>query len=220
MRLNFNKEHEFVLTTEKRYEPAAFKYANVAIALGGNTEAQLLPKKAFITSDRMEAEEFLEDGDKTSISYILPERQVRASAEILSYQEIDIIKQVNTITNYGNETHTLTRCATQVNGICADEEHGIKDRLSDGSIIIHYCFNKTQGEGQWRSATPEDIGLYFTSHHINANVYARLDSICSFSTGVYFPLVLIEDRKENEQDPMGVLSAEVFLCPPFLVCRE
>ena len=91
------------------------------------------------------------------------------------------------------QDRTLTRIGTHVLNVCENDKP-LGKRLYNGSIVIHYCFNKTQGEGQWRSVVPEDLGLYACSTHPWEKCFYRFDSISSYSTGAYFPILIIEDK--------------------------
>lgn len=198
MKLNFNRENEFFLTTDKECDTPLFGFSGIALSLDGNEEAQLLAAPFSSSSDFLQKDRFFQSKDKKSMSYTVVKKSVEACAEFFLYDGIDVVRQVNTVTNYGDEKRVLTRNAAQVNGICYDGGKMIKDRLSDGSIRIYFCFNKTQGEGQWRTVTPEDIGLYFASSHPWEKSFFRIDSISSYSTGAYYPLILIEDKEKNE----------------------
>ena len=96
-----------------------------------------------------------------------------------------------------SKTHTLTQTAASINRVCFDAQ-GIKDRLGDGSILVHYCISRWQGEGQWRTATPEDLGVYVATGHGWERAWMRFDSVSSWSTATYYPILIIEDKKKNE----------------------
>ncbi len=93
---------------------------------------------------------------------------------------------------------TLTQAASaKIEGVCYDEA-GISARLGDGSLLVHYCISRWQGEGQWRTATPEDLGIYAATGHAWERSWQRFQSISSWSTATYFPIVIIEDTKQGE----------------------
>lgn len=93
---------------------------------------------------------------------------------------------------------TLNRAAgAKVEGICFEED-GLASRLNDGSILIHYCISRWQGEGQWRQATPEYLGLYPATDHEWERAWCRFQSISSWSTATYAPIIIIEDKRRNE----------------------
>ena len=63
-------------------------------------------------------------------------------------------------------------------GIASD---GLKKWYDDDKIKIHYCINTWEGEGQWRSASPEELGLYPCSVHQDVNAI-QFRSAGSWST--------------------------------------
>ncbi len=110
-----------------------------------------------------------------------------------------ILKQCVTVINNDKETHILGEvCSAYTDCVCYNGGQDIAKRLSDGSILIHFCFNKWQGEGQWRTVTPEDIGIYPKTTHDFETVSTVISSYSSWSTATYFPLVIVEDKERNE----------------------
>ncbi|MBP3391603.1 MAG: alpha-galactosidase [Clostridia bacterium] len=120
---------------------------------------------------------------------------VAAQAEYAYFASQQVVRQHNHFT--AQKPVTLTRAATKVEDICFQEE-GIASRLNDGSILIHYCISRWQGEGQWRQATPEYLGIYPATEHDWERSWWRLQSISSWSTATYAPMILIEDKRKNE----------------------
>lgn len=117
---------------------------------------------------------------------------------VTEFDGINAVHQKTDVKGLG-APHILTQLSSaNVNGICYSDGEKIKDRLCDGSILIHYCHSKWSGEAQWRTATPEDLGVYSATIHPWEKNLFRLDSASSYSTGVYFPLIIIEDKKKNE----------------------
>ena len=198
MHINFNSAREFSLSTSNTYVPELFGYTNIALSFDGDDEAQLLERPLCATSLHLKPSEFLEEENYFETQYAVQERNCIAKMKVEKFDGINVLRQINTIKNVGNTECVLTRNATNVNGICYDDGQSISDRLSDGSILIHYCINKTQGEGQWRTVLPEDIGVYHTTTHPWERSFCRFDSVSSYSTGTFFPLIIIEDRKKDE----------------------
>lgn len=120
---------------------------------------------------------------------------ITARAEYAYFTDQQVVRQHNHFT--AQTAVTLTRAATKVEGICLQEE-GIASRLNDGSIVIHYCISRWQGEGQWRQATPEYLGIYPATEHDWERSWWRLQSVSSWSTATYAPMILIEDKRKNE----------------------
>ncbi len=121
---------------------------------------------------------------------------IEAKVEQEFFAERQVVRQRTLFT--AKEPLTLTRAASgKVEGVCFSEE-GLASRLNDGSILIHYCVSRWQGEGQWRQATPEYLGIYPATDHEWERSWWRLQSISSWSTATYAPIILIEDKRRGE----------------------
>ena len=71
---------------------------------------------------------------------------------------------------------------------------------------IHYCQSAWLGEGQWNSSTLDNLGMYqvFDDHqHRNC---ASISSKGSWSTSLYYPLVMVEDLELNKTHYFEVKS--------------
>ncbi|MBR5279533.1 MAG: alpha-galactosidase [Clostridia bacterium] len=122
--------------------------------------------------------------------------KLSAVAESVPYAEGRVLRQHVTYT--AQAPLMLTRATVaNVQGVCLQED-GIASRLNDGSIMIHYCISRWQGEGQWRHATPEYLGIYPATEHEWEKAWWRLQSISSWSTGAYYPIVIIEDKQQGK----------------------
>lgn len=118
--------------------------------------------------------------------------KISAEAEIIPFVNNSVLRQQTTYT--ANTSLTLTRATgANVHGVCFSEE-GISQRLNDGSILVHYCVSRWQGEGQWRTDTPERLGLYSATEHGFEKSWCRFQSLSSWSTATYAPIIIIEDR--------------------------
>lgn len=65
-------------------------------------------------------------------------------------------------------------------------------------VVIHVCNFAWQGEAQWVSLTPYEMGLYPVSKHYFSHTDKTISNIGSWSTHKYYPLVVIEDKTENK----------------------
>ena len=134
------------------------------------------------------------DGKK--FVYSDSEERLTAETYVETFVGTEAIRQSTKV--QARKPFTLTQAASaSISGVCYDEE-GISNRLCDGSIMIYYCVSRWQGEGQWRTATPEDLGLYTATSHAWEKSKCRIESVSSWSTATYYPLVIIEDRKRDE----------------------
>ena len=106
-----------------------------------------------------------------------------------------------TIRNDG-ETPLLVDCLSSafITDIGAEGRRWYEDRF-----VIHYCHSVWQGEGQWRQASPEELGLYPTYNHGHQTTF-RLYSQGSWTTSRHYPLILIEDKDTGETHYFEILT--------------
>lgn len=102
-------------------------------------------------------------------------------------------RQYTVLTNEGETTQKIESVSSLFfDGICAEGKKAwYEDRL-----LFHFCRSIWQGEGQWRTATPEEMGLYPTYNHEAISSFT-LSSIGTWSSAKTYPLLLIEDTKQN-----------------------
>ena len=106
-----------------------------------------------------------------------------------------VLRQTTSVTNAGAEPRTLTFCsASLLNGLATD---GIRPWKHPEKLRLHYAHQTWHGEGQWRSCSLEDLGLYHESPHPSSNTI-RFSSYGTFSTGKYLPMFVLEDRETNK----------------------
>lgn len=134
-----------------------------------------------------------EQDNCVEVNYSIQGKKVFAKSHVEIFDGIDVFRQTNAVWGEGR----LMQVASQISGVCEDKD-GIYDRLSDGSILIHYCINRWQCEGQWRCATPEDLGIIAGTIHLGEKSAWRIESLSSFSTALYYPLIIVEDKKKNQ----------------------
>lgn len=65
--------------------------------------------------------------------------------------------------------------------------------FDDNKYRIHFCQSAWLGEGQWNSSTLDDLGLYQVYDDHWMRHYASISSKGSWSTSLYYPLVMVED---------------------------
>ena len=106
-----------------------------------------------------------------------------------------------TLRNDGEET-LLVDCLSSafITGMGAEGRRWYEDRF-----VIYYCHSVWQGEGQWRHASPEELGLYPTYNHGHQTTF-RLYSQGSWTTSRHYPLVFIEDKETEETHYFEILT--------------
>lgn len=101
-------------------------------------------------------------------------------------------RQATVVRNKTDKPVTLEQVsAAYVAGIGQD---GLRPWYDEERFRIHFCFACWHGEGQWRSETLSEFGLYRTTLHNPANA-VKLSSIGNMSTSSYYPLLYLEDRE-------------------------
>ena len=78
-------------------------------------------------------------------------------------------------------------------------------RWYEDRFVLHYCHSVWQGEGQWRSATVEELGLYPTYNH-GHQTSIRFSSQGSWTTCRHYPLILLEDTEKGETHYFEILT--------------
>ncbi|MBE7087253.1 MAG: alpha-galactosidase [Clostridiales bacterium] len=195
---NFNKGDEFNLSLDTAYEPAIFGHTNSTVSIDSDFEAELKLQPVGMASSFMTSTGKTQTENGFSIGYTVEPKDVSVKIDVDTYEDINAVSQTVTVTNDGDKQRVLSRIGSNANGVCYNDGELIKDRLSDGSILIHYCISKWQGEAQWRTATPEDLGVYYCTQHWWERSLWRIDSVSSFSCDAYFPILIVEDKKRNE----------------------
>ena len=65
-------------------------------------------------------------------------------------------------------------------------------------VVVHVCNFAWQGEAQWVSLTPYEMGLYPVSKHFFSHTDKTISNIGSWSTHKYYPMVLVEDKVDKK----------------------
>lgn len=96
-------------------------------------------------------------------------------------------QQFNTIRNTGNAPLTVNRLSSAfIEGVAVDfHRHDVR---------MHYCNFCWQGEGQWVSRTPYEMGIYPVSYHAVGRAGKSICGIGSWSTERYYPILIVEDK--------------------------
>ena len=118
-----------------------------------------------------------------------------------TFDGIGVTRLTTTLRNDGAESLLVDCLASAfVTGIGAEGRRWYEDRF-----IIHYCHSVWQGEGQWRKATAEELGLYPTYNHGHQTAF-RLYSQGSWTTSRHYPLIFIEDTETGETHYFEILT--------------
>lgn len=101
------------------------------------------------------------------------------------------VAQRNTIVNTGNED-------IRINRFSSTYIEGIAPGFYKKDVLIHFCNSCWEGEAQWVSYTPYELGLYPVSEHTWNRTGRNISSVGSWSTCRYYPLLFIEDKTDNK----------------------
>ncbi|MFC4779504.1 glycoside hydrolase family 36 protein [Paenibacillus sp. GCM10023252] len=203
MSLQFRKQGEHAvqvsLNTDKPllHKEEPIPYANFHLGAAGLPRLiypvplsgwSILPVQMRCTGMRREGEHLL-------VEYIHDEYSLKVVTDSHFIPGAAVIRQRTTVTNFGSSPHLLTHLSSaNVNGIASD---GIRSWEDPNKIKVHYARQAWHGEGQWRSANLEELGLYKGSVHPPSNTI-RFSSVGSFSTGQYLPMLVIEDMETSK----------------------
>lgn len=115
--------------------------------------------------------------------------QVTVSLEFV--KETDVVVQKNTIKNTGDDTVKITEFSSAfIDNVCFAENTSY---YQNSSIKVNICHSKWQGEGQWKKYSLPELGIYPTSIHNWEKEIYTITSVGSWSTGSFYPLIIIED---------------------------
>ena len=158
---------------------------NFEVNVDGNS-LMLLDDKGFSLAD------CIQEGNKLTLRYESKAENLEVTAELENIS--GAIIQTNTIKNTGNESIKLTRFSSAFVENIAHSDDGV---WYDKDIVIHICHSKWQCEGQWRAYTPSELGLCPATMHSWERESYRISSLGSWCTGNFYPLVIIENKTDN-----------------------
>ncbi len=107
----------------------------------------------------------------------------------------DVVVQQNTVLNVSDKTIKLTRFSSAYfSGIA-----GISNvpYYENEEIGIWLCHNKWQGEGQWQTFLPEQLGIYPGSTHPWECASYAIQAFGSRSTESFYPMTVVTDGKSG-----------------------
>ena len=161
---------------------------NFEVNVAGNAWLMLC-EEGFVVDKMIEHEQGLE------LVYMCEKKKLCMSVRLEFVAEANVIIQQNTIKNFGNESCKLTRFSSCfLEHIAGNKGENWYD---NNELYVHICHSKWLGEGQWRTYTPTELGLYPGSVHGSEMTSYRINSIGSWSTERYYPMVMVEDQKNS-----------------------
>lgn len=148
-----------------------------------------------IGKNGLELEELKKTKTGLEISYFCKVYELRVITILTFIEDTNVVVQQNIVQNMGSTTQKITRFSSFFIEHIAYEKDSMWYENSE--LQIHLCHNKWQGEGQWRAYTPAQLGLYPSSVHAFERASYRISSIGSWSTANFYPMVVVEDKKNG-----------------------
>ena len=148
-------------------------------------------KTLTLSGDDLTLEAVSENEDGITVTYICRNSGVRVDTCLVFVPGTSVVVQTNKVTNISDKKVKLTHFSSAQVELIAHNE-GLQWYKND-SIRVHICHSKWQGEAQWQSFKPYEIGLYPTSSHSSERAAFRIGTSGSWSTANFYPMTVIED---------------------------
>ncbi|MHB9032778.1 MAG: glycoside hydrolase family 36 protein [Anaerolineae bacterium] len=144
---------------------------------------------------QMRLEYSAEEPGNLLMRYLHPATKLAVRVEFHPIPGAAVIRQTTTAINEGSTPITLTHLSSAcLQGLASDGQRAWDD---PAKLRLHYCRQAWEGEGQWRTAGLEDLGLYRTSVHPCGTAF-HLASIGSWSTATHLPMAVLEDLETGK----------------------
>ena len=163
-----------------------------------NFEVNLNGGKALLLNEHGFVFQRVEENDRhVFLFYDCVKKGVEVTVELDFSKGKNVVTQKNTIKNYSKKTVRLTRfSSTFLEDIGrTDEENRWYEKEK---LKFYICHNKWQGEGQWKSYSASELGIYPTTKHFWERESFRIQSVGSWSTANFYPLVIVEDEEAGQ----------------------
>ena len=136
-----------------------------------------------------------ETEDGLELNYEYEKAHLQITTELKLIDGTDVIVQKNRIKNVGDSIVKLTRFSSAfIEDIAYNENTSY---YQNDKITVNICHSKWQGEGQWKKYTLPELGIYPTTIHDSERESFKINSVGSWSTANFYPLVIIEDNKNE-----------------------
>lgn len=116
------------------------------------------------------------------------------AVEVRLCEVAGVLTETHTVTNTGTVPRRLTRFSSSYLDRIGDAvTGGDATPWFEKDLRVWICHNKWTAEGQWRSYTPDELGIYpATTHDCERESY-RISSLGNWSTANFQPVMLVED---------------------------
>lgn len=138
-----------------------------------------------------EFKELTENPDGIALEYVCSEHGLKLVTNLKFHNDSGVIEQINTLTNIGDADITVTSFSSGIMEYCV---YSSEYETYAADTRVYLCHNKWQGEAQWQSYNPSELGIYPGTTHCWERANFRIGSHGSWSTADYYPLVLAESE--------------------------
>lgn len=139
-------------------------------------------------------------GPSSNTSFEAP---VKETATAVEYSSCTVEKNINVhaasgVTARSNTVKNTSEADIRVSRASSLFLNDIAPDFHHKDVLIHICNSAWQGEAQWVTRTPYDMGIYPVSSHDWSYVMQTVSSIGSWSTAKKHPIVIIEDKSDGK----------------------
>ena len=116
----------------------------------------------------------------------------------------DSIECYTSVKNVSNQSIDINQLSSAFVEIKND---GVLNWYDENKYKIHFCQSAWLGEGQWNSSTLDNLGMYQVYDDHQHRNYASISSKGSWSTSLYYPLVMVEDLELHKTHYFEIKSS-------------
>lgn len=135
-----------------------------------------------------------------SIIKNVPEKNNKKRYDLLKYKvrKNKFYDEYSGVTVRSNTVCNITNHPIRLSHLSSIFIDDIAPNFHNKDVLIHICNFAWQGEAQWASLTPYEMGLYPVSKHFFSHTDKTISNIGSWSTHKYYPIVVIEDKTDKK----------------------
>ena len=149
---------------------------------------------SYALMSELKLEHLVQENLRLVAAYVLPRKKLRLAVTVEAVPETAVLRVHTAAENIGGEPVDIRFLSSAfLQGLCLG---GLRDVFDPQRIRVHYCRQTWHGEGQWQTSSLEEMGLYKGSV-IWCGCSASIQSVGSFPTSCFAPVMVIEDTESN-----------------------